>query len=70
MAARVTGYSQRYSLRMDVQADDHIENNGTQVVNNTNGNLQTRLGMKFYQQGNHISDEGKDRTFQPFIEAN
>lgn len=55
---------------MDVQADDHIENNGTQVVNNTNGNLQTRLGMKFYQQGNHISDEGKDRTFQPFIEAN
>jgi len=55
---------------MDVQADDHIENNGTQVVNDTNGNLQTRLGMKFYQQGNHINDEGKDRTFQPFVEAN
>ncbi|WP_235507546.1 autotransporter outer membrane beta-barrel domain-containing protein, partial [Citrobacter sp. CtB7.12] len=31
---------------MDVQADTHVEKNGTRVVDKTDGNLQTRLGVK------------------------
>ena len=55
---------------MDVQADTHVEKNGTRVVDKTNGNLQTRLGVKAYIQGHNALDDGKDRTFQPFVEAN
>ncbi|RSB19870.1 autotransporter outer membrane beta-barrel domain-containing protein [Citrobacter farmeri] len=55
---------------MDVQADTHIEKNGTRVVDKTDGNLQTRLGVKAYLQGHNAMDDGKDRTFQPFVEAN
>lgn len=55
---------------MDVQAERHVEKNGTRVTDDTDGNLQTRLGVKAYIQGNHASDDGKDRTFQPFAEAN
>ncbi|MCR9027395.1 autotransporter outer membrane beta-barrel domain-containing protein [Citrobacter amalonaticus] len=54
---------------MDVQADRHTEKNGTRVVDNTDGNLQTRLGVRAFIQGNHAMDDGKDRTFQPFVEA-
>ncbi|HCC5837498.1 TPA: autotransporter outer membrane beta-barrel domain-containing protein, partial [Citrobacter farmeri] len=55
---------------MDVQADTHVEKNGTRVVDKTDGNLQTRLGVKAYIQGHNAMDDGKDRTFQPFVEAN
>ncbi|HEM6628297.1 TPA: autotransporter outer membrane beta-barrel domain-containing protein [Citrobacter farmeri] len=55
---------------MDVQADTHIEKNGTRVVDKTDGNLQTRLGVKAYLLGHNAMDDGKDRTFQPFVEAN
>ena len=55
---------------MDVQADTHVEKNGTRIVDKTNGNLQTRLGVKAYIQGHNAMDDGKDRTFQPFVEAN
>ena len=55
---------------MDVQADTHVEKNGTRVVDKTDGNLQTRLGVKAYLQGHNAMDDGKDRTFQPFVEAN
>ncbi|HAT6800417.1 TPA: autotransporter outer membrane beta-barrel domain-containing protein [Citrobacter freundii] len=55
---------------MDVQADTHVEKNGTRVVDKTDGNLQTRLGVKTYLQGHNAMDDGKDRTFQPFVEAN
>lgn len=55
---------------MDVQADNHTEKNGTRVSDETDGNLQTRLGMKAYLQGHSAKDDGKDRTFQPFVEAN
>ena len=55
---------------MDVRADTHIEKNGTRVVDKTDGNLQTRLGVKAYLQGHNAMDDGKDRTFQPFVEAN
>lgn len=55
---------------MDVQADDHRERNGTRVKDETHGNLMTRLGMKAYISGHNAMDDGKSRTFQPFIEAN
>ncbi|MCM7591307.1 autotransporter outer membrane beta-barrel domain-containing protein [Enterobacter chuandaensis] len=55
---------------MDVQADDHRERNGTRVKDETHGNLMTRLGVKAYISGHNEMDDGKSRTFQPFIEAN
>lgn len=55
---------------MDVQADDHRERNGTRVKDQTQGNLMTRLGVKAYISGHNAIDDGKSRTFQPFIEAN
>lgn len=55
---------------MDVKADNHTEKNGTRVVDDTHGNLQTRLGVKAYMQGHNAIDDGKQRTFQPFVEAN
>lgn len=55
---------------MDVQAHDHRERNGTRVKDETQGNLMTRLGVKAYISGHNAIDDGKSRTFQPFIEAN
>lgn len=55
---------------MDVRADDHRENNGTRVEGKGNGNIQTRLGIRTYLKGHTREDDGKDREFQPFIEAN
>ncbi|CNI34732.1 autotransporter outer membrane beta-barrel domain-containing protein [Yersinia mollaretii] len=55
---------------MGVKADDHTEANGTQVSGQGDGNIQTRLGLRSYMKGHHESDNGKDREFQPFVEAN
>lgn len=55
---------------MGVEADDHREKNGTLVKDESKGNLLTRLGVKAYITGYNAVDAGKDRTFQPFIEAN
>ncbi|WP_145579709.1 autotransporter outer membrane beta-barrel domain-containing protein [Yersinia vastinensis] len=55
---------------MGVKADDHKEANGTRVSGVGDGNIQTRLGVKAFMNGFHESDKGKDRVFQPFIEAN
>ncbi|MFA1613271.1 autotransporter outer membrane beta-barrel domain-containing protein [Citrobacter amalonaticus] len=55
---------------MDVQADRHTETNGTRVKDTTNGNLQTRLGVKTFIKGHNKMDEDKEREFQPFVEAN
>ncbi|WP_343550514.1 autotransporter outer membrane beta-barrel domain-containing protein [Pantoea sp.] len=55
---------------MGVQADDHQERNGTRVVGEGNNNVQTRLGMRAYIKGHNAIDDGKNRTFEPFIEAN
>lgn len=55
---------------MDVQADSHRESNGTQVKDKTDGNLMTRLGVRAYLKGHNAIDDGKDREFQPFVEAN
>lgn len=55
---------------MDVQADNHVERNGTNVDGKTDDNLRARLGVKVYAQGHNTIDDGKNRTFQPFVEAN
>ncbi|AMH19021.2 autotransporter outer membrane beta-barrel domain-containing protein [Hafnia paralvei] len=55
---------------MGVKADKHREDNGTRVNSEGDGNVQTRLGMRAYLKSHHAMDEGKVRTFEPFIEAN
>ncbi|CFR25838.1 autotransporter outer membrane beta-barrel domain-containing protein [Yersinia frederiksenii] len=55
---------------MGVKADDHKEANGTNVSGEGDGNIQTRLGVKAFMNGYSDQDKGKDRVFQPFIEAN
>ena len=55
---------------MGVKADEHKETNGTRVEGKGDGNIQTRLGVRLYGQGHNQLDDGKDRTFQPFVEAN
>ncbi|WP_235897800.1 autotransporter outer membrane beta-barrel domain-containing protein [Yersinia alsatica] len=55
---------------MGVKADDHKEANGTNVSGEGNGNIQTRLGVRAFMSGYADQDKGKDRVFQPFVEAN
>ena len=55
---------------MGVKADDHKEANGTRVSGEGDGNIQTRLGVKAFMNGYADQDKGKDRVFQPFVEAN
>lgn len=55
---------------MGVDANDRRESNGTRIKDDTNSNLMTRLGLRAYMNGYSQIDEGKDRQFQPFIEAN
>jgi autotransporter family porin len=54
---------------MGVKDKNHTEDNGTLVQGKGQNNIQTRLGAKAYLQGAHVMDEGKNRTFQPFVEA-
>ncbi|CAI1110713.1 autotransporter outer membrane beta-barrel domain-containing protein [Serratia quinivorans] len=61
---------QAQAIWMGVRADDHRESNGTQVSGEGGGNLQTRLGVRTYLKGHSKVDDGKDRTFQPFVEVN
>ncbi|GAJ68772.1 outer membrane autotransporter barrel domain-containing protein [Edwardsiella piscicida] len=61
---------QAQAIWMGVRADDHRENNGTRVNNDGDGNVQTRLGLRLYSKGHHAMDAGKEREFEPFIEAN
>ncbi|WP_352464665.1 autotransporter outer membrane beta-barrel domain-containing protein [Citrobacter sedlakii] len=55
---------------MGVKADEHREANGTRVEGHGDGNVQTRVGVRLFGKGHNKLDDGKDRTFQPFVEAN
>ncbi|MBJ9165061.1 autotransporter outer membrane beta-barrel domain-containing protein [Citrobacter farmeri] len=55
---------------MGVKADEHKEVNGTRVEGNGDGNVQTRVGVRLFGKGHNSLDDGKNRTFQPFVEAN
>ena len=61
---------QAQAVWMGVDADDHLESNGTRVSSNGSSNLQTRLGMKTWINSHHQMDNGKSREFQPFAEIN
>ncbi|HID8743713.1 TPA: autotransporter outer membrane beta-barrel domain-containing protein [Enterobacter mori] len=55
---------------MGVKADDITESNGTRVTGEGDGNIQTRLGARAFIKGHSALDDGKERTFEPFVEAN
>ncbi|MBJ8383864.1 autotransporter outer membrane beta-barrel domain-containing protein, partial [Citrobacter sedlakii] len=55
---------------MGVKADEHREANGTRVEGHGDGNVQTRVGVRLFGKAHNKLDDGKDRTFQPFVEAN
>lgn len=55
---------------MGVKADEIRESNGTRVSGSGDGNVQTRLGVRAFIKGHSALDEGKNRTFEPFVEAN
>lgn len=55
---------------MGVKADNHTEGNGTRINSDGDGNIQTRLGTRVFLKGHSNIDEGKDREFEPFVEAN
>ncbi|WMY73893.1 autotransporter outer membrane beta-barrel domain-containing protein [Buttiauxella selenatireducens] len=61
---------QAQAIWMGVKADDHRESNGTRVSGEGDGNIQTRLGVRTYLKGHSKIDDGKNRIFQPFVEAN
>jgi autotransporter family porin len=58
------------AIWMGVKADDHTEVNGTRVSSEGDGNVQTRLGLRGFIKGHSKLDDGKQRTFEPFVEAN
>ncbi|MBY4952386.1 autotransporter outer membrane beta-barrel domain-containing protein [Pantoea sp. DY-17] len=72
MSERSSVYLQpkAHATWMGVKAKDHQEQNGTRVVGEGDNNLQTRLGVRAYIKGHNAIDDGKNRTFEPFIEAN
>ncbi|HAM0848933.1 TPA: autotransporter barrel domain-containing lipoprotein [Escherichia coli] len=55
---------------MGVKDSDHARKDGTRIETEGNGNVQTRLGVKTYLISHHQRDDGKQREFQPYIEAN
>lgn len=61
---------QAQAVWMGVKASDHTEANGTRVGSEGDGNLMTRLGIRTYINSHNKIDDGKDREFQPFVEAN
>ncbi|WP_320412105.1 autotransporter outer membrane beta-barrel domain-containing protein [Candidatus Hamiltonella defensa] len=54
---------------MDVKPENHTDQNGTRVTGQGNY-LQSRLGLRAHLLGHSPQDEGKQREFEPFIEAN
>lgn len=61
---------QAQAIWMGVKADDHRESNGTRISGEGDGNVQTRLGLRTFLKGHSAIDEGKEREFEPFVEAN
>lgn len=58
---------------MGVRSKDHVEDDSkgrTRVSFDGSGNIQTRLGLRAFANGHSDIDKGKNRAFEPFIEAN
>lgn len=58
------------AIWMDVRRNDHRESNGTETSGADEGNLQSRVGTRFFINGHNKIDNGKNRSFQPFVEVN
>lgn len=58
------------AIWMGVKAKDHVETNGTRVDSDGDDNVQTRLGARTYLNSHSKLDDGKNREFEPFVEAN
>ncbi|MGL5965692.1 MAG: autotransporter outer membrane beta-barrel domain-containing protein [Kluyvera sp.] len=61
---------QAQAIWMGVKNHTYTEDNGTHVQDIGNDNLQTRLGVRLYLKGHSSQDEGKQREFKPYVEAN
>lgn len=55
---------------MGVKEGNHTRSDGTYIETEGDGNVQTRLGVRTYLNSYHRRDAGKQREFQPYIEAN
>ncbi|WP_227724637.1 autotransporter outer membrane beta-barrel domain-containing protein [Yersinia proxima] len=55
---------------MGVKADSFSDTHNTQVSSEGDGNILTRLGLRSYINGYSDIDKGKQRVFEPFVEAN
>ncbi|AKJ42041.1 autotransporter outer membrane beta-barrel domain-containing protein [Pragia fontium] len=52
---------------LGVKADDHRDALGNRIVQDHDGNLMSKLGMRVFMQG--TSPANRQQTFQPFVEA-
>ncbi|MFS9380609.1 autotransporter outer membrane beta-barrel domain-containing protein [Citrobacter sp. ANG330] len=55
---------------MGVKDNAHTRHDGTRIETQGDGNIHTRLGVRTYLNSHHKMDDGKQRTFQPFVEVN
>ncbi len=55
---------------MGVKADNFNDARGDQIRSEGDGNILTRLGIRSYINGYSDIDKGKERVFEPFVEAN
>lgn len=55
---------------MGVRAPGHREDNGTRMASSGDGNIMSRVGLRAALSGHDASDNGGEKVFQPFIEAN
>lgn len=53
-----------------IKSETHTEQNGTQVTFNGENNVTTRMGVRAFIRGHNHMNDGKQCSFEPFIEAN
>ncbi|EPP4627341.1 autotransporter outer membrane beta-barrel domain-containing protein, partial [Escherichia coli] len=74
MAGYANQHSNTQSNRVGYKSDGRISGYSAglyaTIETEGDGNVQTRLGVKTYLNSHHQRDDGKQREFQPYIEAN
>lgn len=53
-----------------VKMDSHQESNGTRVNGEGEDNVRVKAGIRFFGDGHSSLDEGKNKSFRPYIETN
>ncbi len=51
-----------------IEADRHVEANGTRVESRGDGNITTRFSLRTFLQGHNALDDNSGRVFEPFVE--